>query len=56
MSDLKKYVEKRKAEDPEFAENYENGYLQFKTAVLLKQARKEAGQTGVRDLQKPHDT
>lgn len=26
MSDLKKYVEKRKARDPEFAENYETGY------------------------------
>jgi len=27
MSDLKQYVEKRKARDPEFAENYETGYL-----------------------------
>ena len=26
MSDLKRYVEKRKARDPEFAENYEAGY------------------------------
>ena len=28
MSDLKQYVEKRKAVDPEFAENYETGYLE----------------------------
>ena len=27
MSDLKKYVARRKARDPEFAENYEAGYL-----------------------------
>ena len=45
MSDLKKYVEKRKARDPEFAENYESGYLEFKIGVLLREARKEAGLT-----------
>ena len=56
MSDLKKYVEKRKAEDPEFAENYESGYLDFKIGVLLREARKEAGQTGGRDSQSPHDS
>ncbi len=45
MSDLKQYVEKRKARDPEFAENYETGYLEFKIGVLLRQAREEAGLT-----------
>ena len=35
MSDLKKYVEKRKARDPVFAENYEAGYLEFKIGVLI---------------------
>ena len=45
MSDLKKYVARRKASDPEFAENYEVGYLQFKIGVLLRQAREEAGLT-----------
>ena len=45
MSDLKRYVEKRKARDPEFAENYETGYLEFKIGVLLRQAREEAGLT-----------
>ncbi|RKU15296.1 transcriptional regulator [Candidatus Poribacteria bacterium] len=45
MSDLKKYVEKRKMTDPEFAENYEKGYLEFKLGVLLRQAREEAGLT-----------
>ena len=45
MSDLKQYVEKRKTQDPEFAENYEKGYLEFKLGVLLRQARQEAGLT-----------
>ncbi len=33
MSDRKKYVEKRKARDPEFVENCETGYLEFKIGV-----------------------
>ena len=45
MSDLKKYVEKRKAHDPEFAKEYDAGYEQFKIGVMLKQARLEAGIT-----------
>ena len=45
VSDLKQYVEKRKARDAEFAENYETGYLEFKIGVLLRQAREEAGLT-----------
>ena len=45
MSDLKQYVEERKARDSEFAENYEIGYLEFKIGVLLRQAREEAGLT-----------
>ena len=45
MSDLKQYVEKRKARDPEFSENYEAGYLEFKIGVLLRQAREVAGLT-----------
>ena len=45
MSDLKKYIAKRKATDPEFAENYERGYEEFKIGVMLKMAREEAGFT-----------
>jgi ribosome-binding protein aMBF1 (putative translation factor) len=45
MSDLKKYIAKRKAVDPEFAENYESGYEEFKIGVMLKMAREEAGLT-----------
>ncbi|MBT7065285.1 MAG: helix-turn-helix domain-containing protein, partial [Verrucomicrobia bacterium] len=45
MSDLQKYIEKRKARDPEFAKTFDSGYEQFKIGVMLKQARQEAGFT-----------
>ncbi len=45
MSDLQKYIKKRKARDPKFAKGFESGYEQFKIGVLLKQAREEAGLT-----------
>ncbi len=45
MSDLQKYITKRKAIEPEFAENFESGYEEFKIGVLLKMAREEAGYT-----------
>ena len=45
MSDLQRYIEKRKAKDPEFAHNYESGYQQFKIGAMLKLAREEAGLT-----------
>ncbi len=45
MSDLKRYVKKRKDRDREFAKDYESGYEQFKIGVMLKQARLDAGVT-----------
>ena len=45
MSDLKKYVAKRKASDKEFAEGYEEGLENFKIGVLLRQAREKSGIT-----------
>ena len=45
MSDLQKYIEKRKKDDPEFAENYEIGYQNFKIGVVLRQLRMESGIT-----------
>lgn len=45
MSDLKKYIEKRKATNPEFAEGFDEGYENFRIGVMLKQARLEAGLT-----------
>jgi len=45
MDDLEKYIEKRKKQSPEFAEDFEKGYENFKIGVLLRQAREEAGLT-----------
>lgn len=45
MSDLQKYIQKRKARDPEFAKEDVSGYEQFKIGVMLKQARLDAGIT-----------
>ena len=42
MSDVEKYIKKRKKIDPEFAEGFESGYASFKIGVLLAQAREEA--------------
>ncbi len=45
MSDLKKYVKKRKAKDAIFSEGYESGYSDLKLGVMLRQARESAGFT-----------
>lgn len=45
MSDLDKYVAKRKMRDSEFADGFETGYEQFKLGILLRQAREDAGLT-----------
>jgi HTH-type transcriptional regulator / antitoxin HipB len=45
MSDLQAYIEKRKAQDPEFARNFESGYQKFKIGAMLKLAREDSGLT-----------
>jgi HTH-type transcriptional regulator/antitoxin HipB len=45
MSDLQKYIKKRKSRDSNFAQDYDAGYEQLKIGVLLKKAREEAGFT-----------
>jgi len=45
MSDLKKYIKKKKETDRKFAKGYDEGYEQFKVGVMLKQARESAGLT-----------
>ena len=45
MSDLKKYINKRKQQDPEYWKEFDEKFETFKLGVLLKQARKEAGMT-----------
>lgn len=45
MNDIEKYISKRKAKGPRFAQGFEEGYEEFKIGVLLKQAREQAGLT-----------
>jgi ribosome-binding protein aMBF1 (putative translation factor) len=45
MSDLQKYIKKRRSRDSNFAQDYDAGYEQLKIGVLLKKAREEAGFT-----------
>jgi HTH-type transcriptional regulator / antitoxin HipB len=45
MSDLTKYVAARAARDPEFADDLESGYTDFKVGALLRQAREKTGLT-----------
>jgi ribosome-binding protein aMBF1 (putative translation factor) len=45
MSDVKRYIQKRAERDTEFANNFEEGYADFKIGVILRQAREEAGLT-----------
>ena len=45
MSDVERYIASRKASDPEFAEGFEEGYMEFEFGVLLRQAREDAGLT-----------
>ena len=45
MSDVEKYIRRRKANDLEFAEGFESGYRQFEIGVLLRRAREDAGLT-----------
>lgn len=45
MSNLKKYVKKRKARDKSFALNYESDYANFKLGVMLLQVRENSGLT-----------
>jgi HTH-type transcriptional regulator/antitoxin HipB len=45
MRSVKRYIKNRADRDPEFAENYEVGYADFKIGVILRQAREAAGLT-----------
>ncbi|MCB1977494.1 MAG: helix-turn-helix transcriptional regulator [Nitrosomonas sp.] len=54
MSDLKKYISKRKTMDSEFSADFDEGYQSFKIGVLLKQAREAAGLTQAEIAEKLH--
>lgn len=43
--DLEIYIDKRKAASKEFADGFEEGYLNFKIGLILRQAREDMGAT-----------
>jgi len=45
MSDLKKYVAKRKKTDKAFAKDYDKGFENFKIGVMLREVRETSGIT-----------
>lgn len=45
MSDLKKYVAKRKKTDAEFAKDYDLGFENFRIGVMLREVRETSGIT-----------
>ena len=45
MSDVERYIERRKNRSPKFAENFEGGYEAFEFSVMLRRAREKAGIT-----------
>ncbi len=52
MSDLTKYIRKRKRTDKAFAKDYDKGLEEFKIGVLLRQARESSGVTQEQVAQK----
>ncbi len=45
MSDVERYIAKRKRRGARFARNFESGYQAFEFSVMLRQARERAGVT-----------
>jgi ribosome-binding protein aMBF1 (putative translation factor) len=54
MSDLKKYIAKRKERDNEFAADFDDGYQAFKIGAVLRQARESSGLTQEQLAEKLH--
>ncbi len=45
MSDVEKYIQRRKRKSSKFEEGFEAGYRAFEFSVMLRQARQKAGVT-----------
>ncbi len=45
MSDVERYIERRKKRSTKFEENFETGYEAFEFSVMLREAREKAGIT-----------
>ena len=54
MSDLKKYISKRKERDSNFSDGFDDGYQAFKIGTVLRQARESSGMTQEQLAEKLH--
>jgi len=45
MSDLQKYIKKRRMIDPEFAKSYDEGLEEFRIGLMLRREREQSGLT-----------
>jgi len=45
MSDVERYIDRRKKRRKKFADNFESGYDAFEFSVMLRQARERTGIT-----------
>ena len=45
MSDVERYIARRKKERPAFKRNFETGYQALEFSLMLRQARERAGMT-----------
>ena len=45
MSDVERYIEKRKKRSSKFAKDFESGYEAFEFSIMLREAREQAGIT-----------
>ncbi|MFT3741664.1 MAG: helix-turn-helix transcriptional regulator [Gammaproteobacteria bacterium] len=54
MSDLRRYINKRKKKDAVFAEGFDEGYADFKIGLLVRHLRKKAGLTQLELAEKLH--
>jgi len=45
MSEVERYIEKRKKQSSKFAKDFESGYEAFEFSVMLREAREHAGIT-----------
>jgi HTH-type transcriptional regulator / antitoxin HipB len=52
MTDVERYIEKRKKRSSVFARDFESGYEAFEFSVMLRQARERAGITQERVAKK----
>lgn len=54
MSDLRRYISKRKKRDEDFAKDFDEGYADFQIGVIVRRLRKKAGLTQLELAEKLH--